>query len=56
MMKYLLTRLKSASLQAKSCYLVEVELKIDPKLVYSLALNSKPPLTPCSTSCRSGMG
>ena len=30
-MKHLLTRLKSASLQAKSCYLVEVELKMDIK-------------------------
>ena len=55
-MKHLLTRLKSASLQEKSCYLVEVELKMDIKLVYSLALNSKPSLTPCSTICRSGMG
>ena len=55
-MKHLITRLKSASLQANGCYLVEVELKMDIKLVYSPALNSKPPLTPCSTSCRSGMG
>ena len=55
-MKCFLNLLKSASLQAKSCYLVEVELKMDIKYVYSLALNSKPPLTPCSTSCRSGMG
>ena len=30
-MKHLLTRLKSASLKAKSCYLVEVELKMDIK-------------------------
>ena len=30
-MKHLLTRLKSASFQEKSCYLVEVELKMDIK-------------------------
>ena len=30
-MKHLLTRLKSASLKAKSYYLVEVELKMDIK-------------------------